>query len=89
MMKPERTDGLFMNKKHEYKQMEQEHRAFEELLSNLPEDMVEIAYRAVLLQEEIDEELDPARKQELLKELDLLNQEFMLAARGTDNRMLN
>ena len=45
--------------------------------------------RAVLLQEEIDEELDPARKQELLKELNLLNQEFLLAARGTDNRMLN
>ena len=78
-----------MNKNHKYNQMEQEHRAFEELLSNLPEDMVEIAYRAVLLQEEIDQELDPVRKQELLKELDLLNQEFLLAARGTDNRMLN
>ena len=38
-----------MNKNHKYNQMEQEHRAFEELLSNLPEDMVEIAYRAVLL----------------------------------------
>ena len=49
MIKPEGTERPAMNNNHKYNQMEQEHRAFEELLSNLPEDMVEIAYRAVLL----------------------------------------
>lgn len=79
-----------MRDKTDYEMTRQERRqAFEELLANLPKDMVEIASKAVLLQEEIDDELDPVRKKELLKQLDLLNQEFLLAASTDENKLLH
>lgn len=62
--------------------MEDEHEeAIGEFLNRLPWEMLELTLEAVRLKETMDRETDETRKQDLARQLNILNQEIILSAR--------